>query len=166
MIDGFAPLQQSQLFATLAEDELSRLLPLCSDFVAIEDALLFTEGRCALHLYLVTKGQIALQKTIRVPHGTGSRRTTITVCRTGDVVGWSALVEPHVYTLSAIVWESSKLIKIDAKLLRRALDIYPEMGYKVMKSLSAVTSQRLRQTANALVSEREVAFAGRQVGVR
>ena len=74
MINGFAPLQQSELFATLTEDELSRLAPMCSDFVAIEDALLFTEGRRALHLYLVTEGQVALQKAI--PCAPRHRRTS------------------------------------------------------------------------------------------
>lgn len=160
MIRGIARLQDSELFGALTEEELSKLAPFCSDFVILEDAVVFTEGRAASHLYLVTEGQIALQKAIRVPHARHSRRTTVALCGPRDVVGWSALVEPFKYTLSAMGWESSRLISVDAKLLRRALDVCPEMGYKVMMSLSAVMSRRLRQTTEALISERQVSLCG------
>ena len=160
MIQATARLRDNELFGALTEEELSRLAPLCSDFVVIEDAVVFTEGRTASHLYLVTEGQIALQKAIRVPHARHSRRTTVALCGPGDVVGWSALVDPFKYVLSAMGWESSRLISVDAKLLRRVLDLYPELGYKVMMSLSAVMSRRLRQTTEALVSERQVSLCG------
>ena len=75
-------------------------------------------------------------------------------------MGWSGLVEPYKYTLSAVAWESSKLIRMDAKLLRKALDAHPEIGYKVTRSLSGIMSLRLTQITHALISEREVFFAG------
>ena len=77
-----------------------------------------------------------------------------------EVVGWSALAEPYRYTISAVVWESSRLIKINSKLLLRALDIYPQIGHKVMGSLSTVMSRRLRQITEALIRERELISAG------
>ena len=83
-----------------------------------------------------------------------------TRCRPGEVVGWSGLVEPFKYTLSAMAWESCKLISIDTRMLRRGLDMYPEMGYKVMNALSNVVSRRLRQTTDTLINERQVSFAG------
>ena len=128
----------------MTEEELSRLAPLCSDFVAIEDSIIFTEGRNALHLYLVTKGKVGLQKSIRPPHGRHSRRTTVALCFPGEAFGWAALVEPYKYTHSAVAWESCRLISIDAKLMRRVLDMYPEMGFRVMKSLTVVIVDRQR----------------------
>ena len=163
MIESITPLQENELFETLTDDELSQFKPLCSDFVAVQDATIFTEGRLASHMYLVTEGQVALQKSIRPPHGTRSRRTTIAVCSPRGVVGWSALVEPYRYTISAMAWKSTRLISIDAKMLRRALDLYPEMGFKVMRSLSAVMSRRLSQTTEALIKQREMSFAGLKV---
>ena len=79
-------LHQSELFNTLSEEEISRLVPLCSQFATIEDSVLFTEGRSASYLYVVVEGEIALQKSVRVPHGTSLRRTTITICRPGEIV--------------------------------------------------------------------------------
>ena len=160
MIREIERLQPNELFEALMEDELSKLSPLCSDFVAAENATIFAEGRNASRVYLVTEGQVALQKAIRVPHATRSRRTTVALCRTGDVVGWSALVEPYRYTLSAVAWDSSRLISIDAKMLRKALDMYPEMGFKVMKSLSGVMGRRLSQTTEALISAQQVSLSG------
>ena len=155
-----AQLRENELFAALTNEELTEIAPFCSEFAVIEDGLLFSEGREASHLYLVTKGQIALRKAIRVPHGKTMRRTTIMVCRSGEAVGLSALVEPHKYILSAMAWESSRLIRVDSKRLRKTMDMYPQVGYKVMRSLSVTMTRRLRQTTEALITEREVSLAG------
>ena len=122
--------------------------------------MVFTEGMRASHLYLVMDGRIALQKAIRVPHGSSSRRTTIALCQPGEVVGWSALVEPYRYTLSAVAWESTHMVRMESNMLRRALDMYPELGYRVMSTLAEVMSRRLWQTMEALTNERQTLVAG------
>ena len=160
MIGSVGPLRQSELFARLSEEQLGRVLPLCADCVVSEDAIIFAEGRDASHVYLVISGEVALQKAVRVPHATGPRRTTVAMCHPGDVIGWSALVEPYRYTLSAVAWTPARLISIDAGMLREAMDQDPEMGHKVAKSLSLVVSRRLRQTTDTLIHEREVSFSG------
>lgn len=122
----------------------------------------FYSQRVALHhtIYIIIEGRVALQKAIRVPHGTHLRRTTVSVCGPGEAIGWSALVEPREYTLSAIAWEPSRLIGIEAGLLQLALDAFPEIGYRIMRSLSTIMSRRLGLTTAALTYEREVVFAG------
>ena len=59
-----------------------------------------------------------------------------------------------------MAWESSKLIKIDAANLRKALELYPEVGYKVSAALAEVMSRRLRFTIDALINQREISFLG------
>ena len=160
MIQHINLLRRSELFSDLTEDELCVLMPFCADTVVVEDGMIFSEGGDASHVYVLTEGKIALQKHIRAPHARHSRRTTITLCYPGETVGWSALVDPFKYTLSAVAWESSKLIKINAATLRKALGIYPEMGYKVTTALAGVMSRRLRHTMDSLINEREVSFLG------
>ena len=143
-------IHSNELLKTLTMDEVAKLIPLFSDFFAVEEALIFREGCAAAHLYLVTEGEIALQTSMRAPSRARSRRTTIAVCRPGEVMGWSALVEPYKYTLSAVAWVPSRMIRIESKMLRKVLDMYPEVGYKIMRSLSAVTSRRLRQITGTL----------------
>ena len=48
MIKSIELLRQNELFGSLTEEELSRLAPLCSDFVAIEDSGLQAIGRKCL----------------------------------------------------------------------------------------------------------------------
>jgi hypothetical protein len=48
----------SELFGELTEQELWKLAPLCYDFVAAEESVLFREGRTASRLFLVADGRI------------------------------------------------------------------------------------------------------------
>ena len=155
MANGIAELRQNELFRALSNKELAVVAPLCTDFVAVEGATLFKEGLDADYLYLVKEGRITLQKTIPGFAGARPRRSIITLCQAGSVAGWSALVEPHKYTLSALVSEAGTLIRMDAAKLSRALDRHPEVGHKVMKSLAGVVSLRLSQMTEALINSRE-----------
>ena len=107
----------------------------------------------------MAEGQVGLQKSLRVPYvGKNPRRTTVAICQPGEVIGWSALVPPNKYTLSAIAWQSGRVISVESATLRHALDRYPSMGFKVMKSLAYVMATRLRQTTGTLINEREAAL--------
>lgn len=152
--NGF-PLRDCRIFKDLSEDDLARISTLCSELAIDQDAPLFTEGRDAPHLYVVTSGQVALQKSIRAPAGKAPRRTTVAICGPGDVVGWSAIVPPHKYTHSAVSWGETILLKIDGVTLRRALDTHPDLGVKIMKAMAETISSRLDQTTSALITERE-----------
>ena len=76
-------------------------------------------------------------------------------CTPGQVVGWSALVEPYRYTLSATAWEPSQLLGISSGLLRRAMELNPGVGYRIMKALSEVMGRRLQQVTKSLTVARE-----------
>ena len=163
MIKDVELLRRNELTKDLTDEELTRFAALCSPYAVVEDGVLFSEGRRASHLYLITEGQIAVQKSIRAPHARHPRRSTVAICDPGQIVGWSALVEPFVYTLTAMGWKTSRLISVDATLLRQALDSSPEMGYRLMKALSEVMSRRLRHTTDALISDRESILNGLKV---
>ena len=142
------------MFGTLTREELSKILPLCTTLEYREADLVYAQGREATRVYVITRGQIALQKGIRAPNRRRSRRATLEVCGPGETVGWCALVEPYKYTLSAVAWESSTLIGIDAKMLRKALGMYAEIGYKVMCALVEAMARRLIRITDSLTDER------------
>ena len=158
MIKDLSVLKSCELFKELDEAELSRLRILCSRQDHLEGATLFAEGREATHLYCVMEGQVALQKSLRTGAARAPRRTTVALCEPGNVVGWSGLVPPHKYTLSAVVWQPATVIAVDAVLLRKALDRYPSLGYRVMKELAYLMGVRVMQTTSALINEREAAM--------
>ncbi len=156
MIDTIFPLRDCELLSGLNDAELSSIAIICTRLRMDEGDRLFLEGHTADRIYIVTDGRIALHKSLD-DHPALSRRNaaTIAFCRPDQIVGWSALVEPYRYTLSATAWEPSQLLVIRAALLRRAMELNPEIGFRIMRSLSAVMARRLQQIARALTVVRE-----------
>ena len=159
MIDSIFPLRESELFSGLSSRDLSTIANMCEEARFGEGALVFAQGHSAAWLYIVTEGLIALQTSVRVPHATQPRRTTVALCGRGEIIGWSAMVEPFRYVLSASAWDDSRLIAIDAQLLRRSLKRDPLIGFEVMQSLFHVMSRMTLQITEALVNERRITAA-------
>ena len=151
-----AILAQSELLDGLSKQEIAAVASLCHEIDTLEAATVFTEGTPASYLYVITEGQVALQKSMRTPHAAWPRRTTVAVCQPGELIGWSALITPYQYTLSALAWCPTKLLQFESPVLRKTLEAQPELGFKVMRSVSAVVARRLRQTMNALINAREM----------
>ena len=158
MIDTIFPLRDCELLRKLNDAELSSIAIICTKTRMAEGDPLFQEGQAADHIYIVTNGRIALQKSLG-DHRKKTQRgeATIAFCRPDEVVGWSALVEPYRYTLSATAWEPTQLLSIKASLLRRAMELNPDVGFRIMRSLSEVMARRLQQVARALTAARESA---------
>ncbi len=159
MIDSIFPLRESELFSGLSSGDLSSIVNMCVDSRVGEGAMLFAQGHNAAWLYIVTDGLIALQTSMRAPHAGQPRSTTVALCGRGEIVGWSAMMEPFRYVLSASAWHDCRLIAIDASLLRRSLDSNPLIGFVVMQSLFQVMSRRAHQVTEALVKERQATAA-------
>ncbi len=156
MIDTIFPLRDCELLSDLSDKELSSIAIICTKTSVTEGDSLFLEGQRAEHIYIVTSGRIALQKSLGDSRRKAQRgEATIAFCRPDEVVGWSALVEPYLYTLSATAWEPTQLLSIRASLLRRAMELNPDVGFRIMRSLSEVMARRLQQIARALTEARE-----------
>ena len=156
MIDTIFPLRDCELLSGLKDAELSSIAIICTRISVAEGDPLFLEGQRADHIYLVTGGRIALQKSLGDSRKKAQRgEATIAFCCPDEVVGWSALVEPYRYTLSATAWEPTQLLSIRASLLRTAMELNPDLGFRVMRSLSEVMARRLHQIAYALTAARE-----------
>ena len=153
MIDSILPLRECELFRDLADEELAGIAILCSELVEAEGAKLIHEGQKADRLFVVARGKVALHKRLgrRAEH----RSTTVAFCSPGQILGWSALVPPGRYTLSATAWEPTQLLAIRASLLRRAMELNPDVGFRIMRSLSEVMARRLQQISHALTEARE-----------
>ena len=156
MIDAIFPLRDCELLSSLNDEELSRIAIICSRISVAEGDRLFLEGQSAEHIYIVTNGRIALHKSLGDRAKLSQRGwATIAFCRTDEIVGWSALVDPFRYTLSATAWEPTQLLAIRASLLRRAMELNPDVGFRIMRSLSEVMARRLQQISHALTAARE-----------
>ena len=148
--------KQSPLLEGLDSEELQSVMPLCAEVKVARGKHLFEEGRPADHLYVIDRGKIALRKVIvgpdgsevRPPYGGPPKRMTIGEFRPYAAIGWSALVEPYVMTLSARAEAASDLVSVDAVGLRALLDDQPSLGHKVhdqsREALGEATDRHLR----------------------
>jgi len=57
--------------------------------------------------------------------------------------GWSAIFEPHIFTLTAHCLEPCTVIRINGQEFLELCERMPEMGVYVMQSLAGIISRRL-----------------------
>ena len=114
------------LFEGVSTPALRTLATASKEIIVDEGDWLFHEGDVADTLYVILDGAVDLKMTIdaeRVDLADLERLAA------GEMIGWSALVEPHVYTLSAVAVENTHLLKLDAADIRKWTKQHPEAGY-------------------------------------
>lgn len=139
VLGGYAidELHQFKIFAELDVAELEAIAGV-SDVQQFEPGEeLITEGRPADKLYLFLKGRAAVE--VQLPEGD---QVLIDELGPGELIGWGAVMEPHVYTATAWTVEPSELIVVDGARLRELCDDNKQMGYKVVKGVGEVMSKR------------------------
>lgn len=137
------------LFAGLDEETL-KAIAIPSEMVeASRDEWLFHEGDPADSLYIVLEGSIDLKMALNGdPHYGDLERLNF-----GEVVGWSGLVEPFIYTLGAVaVDDGTRLARLDAGQLRALMERDPAVGYRLMRRMAGIIRRRLAAMHTRFVS--------------
>lgn len=143
-------LRKFPLFKGLTDDELGRIAALCQEEVYEAGAIIFEEGDAAEYLYIVEEGEVALEMELELRPYASPKQTTIEVVTKGEAFGWSALVEPHILTLSARCLERAKVIAIKGTDLLNLFDSEPHIGHRVMRRVTQIVASRLRDTRQKL----------------
>jgi CRP-like cAMP-binding protein len=107
---------------------------------------IFERGEPAEHLYVLVGGGVDLY----LANG-GSVNFMIEV--PGEVFGWSALVDPKIYKMSARTYSRAKVLKIRSTQLEHLFARHPADGFVVMKRLASVVAQRLMEAYRELVHQ-------------
>jgi CRP-like cAMP-binding protein len=134
--------EQQDLLAGLTPDEARQLLALGSPLSLASGSELFHLGDQADSLFLVQRGRIRLTLPMQVR----GREENVLVeeLAPGQVVGWSALIPPYRFTLTATAPLDTQMIALPREALRAHFAAYPAVGYAVSHNLSAVIGQRLQ----------------------
>ena len=157
-------LKSSELFKGLEARYLEKVAPLCRGASFQEAVRLFKEGDEAKELYVLTEGQVALEIEVRPVPDRPAIPTAVEVVTKGEAFGWSALVEPHVYTSSARCLSNCQVLAIRGDRLRRIMDDDPGLGYGLMKQLAKLVSVRLTHTRLRLTSGLGLILLGKETG--
>lgn len=142
-------LRTSELFATLSDDELQTIANLCKEEVYKENETIYEQGGRSEKLYIVYEGSVALNKFLSPDKNSF---VTIELFGSGKCFGWSALVEPHIHTTSALSLLPTRVLTINGNNLNLLLQSNPRIGLEVLQRLNSFLASRLRASYNAMDS--------------
>lgn len=76
----------------------------------------------------------------------------VDVATDGEVLGWSALVEPYEYTLSARCMNNCRVLAVNGDMVRGVMADDVNLGYEFMRRLTKIISLRLTHSRLRLTS--------------
>jgi CRP/FNR family transcriptional regulator, cyclic AMP receptor protein len=157
---GIAELHQFKVLAGLDMADLDAIgrISYVREFDTGEE--LITEGGAADKFYLILKGKAEVK--VRLPEG---RQVLIDELGPGEMLGWGAVMEPHVHSASAWTTEPCELIVVDGDSLRVLCDQNKRLGYQVVRGIGEVISKRFGQAFGERAELREKdlrAFGGEE----
>lgn len=103
--------------------------------------LLFHEGDEADAFYVVHEGGVTIE--VFVPD---RGAVTIQTVGSGEILGWSWLVEPYRWHFDAHAVVGTQVVAFDAPAVRAGFESHPEFGYLMLKRLIPIIVQRLQAT--------------------
>lgn len=135
-------LRRFPLFGGLEPEMLKAIAMLGEEVSYQQEEWLFHEGDHADTLFLVLDGEVELTMNLSA-NGTGPQLTRLHTRTSGEVIGWSALVPPHKYTLGGRARSEARLARFEGPAFRALLDANPASGYQLLKMLAEVVGERL-----------------------
>ena len=144
-------LKQTDAFKSLEQDALSRIIEF-SEMARTENGQrLFKEGEKATDLWVIVSGKVDLR--FEMPARATTQAHTISTVTSPAIIGWSSLIPPYQYKLSAYCTsETCELARINGGQLVTYLKENPQIGYQVLKEMIQVVGRRfehLQATADA-----------------
>ena len=132
----------ADLLEGLAPEEAARVLALGKRTVLTTGAELFHLGDVADSIYLVARGRLRLT----LPMNVRSHEENVLVEErsSGQTVGWSALIPPYRFTLTAVAALDSEMIALPREALNSYFAAHPETGRAVATNLASVIGHRLQ----------------------
>lgn len=148
------PLKEFAFFKDFSDDQLKKLASLAKEETHPTGAHLYQKGDTARSLYLIKEGKVVLFMDNYMGHNKPPMQVTVDIITKGESMGWSAVVEPYLYTLGARCIDDTKFIAFDAFQLRKLTEEDCALGFKIMQAVAKVISARLTHTRIILVGER------------
>ena len=131
-----------ELLSGLTEDRAAEVRALGARSRLSTGETLFRLGAEAHSLYIIERGRIALTLPMRVRDR--EEDVLIEERQPGQTVGWSALIPPHRFTLTATALVETEVLALDHQALQAHFAARPEVGYIVTRNIATVIGGRLQ----------------------
>ena len=118
-------------------DHVARLAALASETRFASGEIVFEEGDPSSLFYLILSGNVALE--VRSP----GRPVRIATLYAGEVLGWSSVTGDTDKQFQARALEEVHALAFDGVRLKHACEADYAFGYRMMKAILNVTSERL-----------------------
>jgi len=133
-------LRRVEILRGLTDGELTLAAQFFQEEKVPGGVTLCKEGGVADRLYILEEGTVTLTN----PNGDSYELET-----SGEVIGWSFLVSPNLYTATATTVTPCRLLVMKSPDFYYLIHKDPRMGVKVMDNLARVVASRLKGTREA-----------------
>lgn len=133
---------QIDLMTDLERGDRAEIAQLGQRLTLAAGGVLFTLGAPADCVYAIERGRVSLTLPMRV----GDREQNVLVEERvgGETVGWSALVPPYRFTLTATVLIDTEIVAFSRTALHAYFGERPDVGVKVTRNVAAIVGHRLQ----------------------
>jgi CRP-like cAMP-binding protein len=108
---------------------------------------MFVEGEKVVAMSIIVRGEVDIEYDL----GHGEMRSVDTLMD-GDLLCWSALVEPYKCTATGLATKPSELVSIAADKLRELCEKDTRLGYCLSLKIAKLLAHRLERTRVQLAS--------------
>jgi len=137
-----AAMVATDLLHGLAEEDGERVLALGRRILLTSGAELFHLGDKAESIYVIAQGRLRLTLPMQIR---GQEQNVLVEERVpGQTVGWSALIPPYRFTLTATAPLETEVIALPREALRNHFAAHPQAGYAISLNLASVIGERLQ----------------------
>lgn len=147
-------LKEFKFFDGFTDVQLDKLAAIASFETYEAGVQMYKKGDPARSLFMCLAGKVVMIMDNYIGQNRVPMQVTVDVITKGEPMGWSAVVEPYLYTLGALCIDQSRFIALDTARLRALMNDDAELGYKIMKASAKVIASRLTHTRILLVGER------------
>lgn len=140
-MDTAAVFAASTLFRGLTPEQCAPFVPIAREHRVAAREYIFRLGEEAELLFVVRRGTVELTLPLKL---TGEDRDVVVEeAREGDTIAWSALIEPHRFTMGGRGQGDVELLGFARRDLQTLVVALPDAGVRIMTNLSRVMGHRL-----------------------
>jgi CRP-like cAMP-binding protein len=132
-----SPAKESDLFKGVSQRVLGEIGKLSEEVVFEKDLVIFRTDEEASYIYELAEGIVDIVVSEK-------DNMHYSIMRPNEIFGWSALVEPYVYTATARCITKVKVIQIARDAIEDTVKRHPAEGLIIYKHLAGIIGQRLR----------------------
>lgn len=137
-------LKKTEMFKVLDANQLDAVRNFFFEKEYVKGEKIFSEGEPAHHIWIVVEGKVDLRFDLPIRE-TSDETTITTICEFG-IFGWSSIVPPHEYKLSAYcATDHAKVLRCSRDSLTNLFEEDKRAGYLFMSALMRVVGRRFQE---------------------